>query len=45
MFVLFTRLQSYPKPMDPETFGRADEIIGKWLKGRDRSSVVLATQV
>eukprot|EP00953_Heterococcus_sp_UTEX-ZZ885_P025824 14007-Heterococcus_DN1.PRE.2 len=44
-FVLFTRLQSYPKPMDPETFGRADEIIGKWLKGRDRSSVVLATQL
>jgi len=35
----------YPMPADEENFGAADRIIGKWLKGRDRKEVVLATKV
>jgi aryl-alcohol dehydrogenase-like predicted oxidoreductase len=35
----------YPMPADPTTFGAADRIIGKWLKGRPRGDVVLATKV
>jgi len=32
-------------PADPSTHGAADEIIGNWLRGRDRRDVVLATKV
>ncbi|KAG5179064.1 aldo/keto reductase family protein [Tribonema minus] len=37
--------ESYPRPMVPESFGRADEIVGSWLKGRDRASIILGAQV
>jgi diketogulonate reductase-like aldo/keto reductase len=32
-------------PADEENYGAADRIIGRWLKGRDRKDVVLATKV
>lgn len=34
---------AYPIPPDPETNGRTEEIIGRWLKGR-RESFVVATK-
>lgn len=39
--------EMYPIPTKPETQGRTDRVIGKWLgmKGRDRSKVILATKV
>ncbi len=38
-------LQEYPFPMSPDRFGAADEIVGSWLKGRDRSKLIIATKV
>ncbi len=38
-------LQEYPFPMSPERFGAADEIVGSWLKDRDRSKLIIATKV
>jgi len=35
----------YPVPPDPETAGRTEEICGKWLVGRPRDAVILATKV
>jgi len=32
-------------PADPSTHGIADDIIGQWLRGRNRKDVVLATKV
>ena len=37
--------EMYPIPTKAETQGRTDKIISKWLKGMDRSKVVLATKV
>src|SRR5208282_1449167 len=34
---------AYPVPPLPETYGRTEEIIGRWLKGR-RDRFVLATK-
>ncbi|MBJ7601784.1 MAG: aldo/keto reductase [Candidatus Dormibacteraeota bacterium] len=34
---------SYPSPPDPQTMGRSEEIVGRWLKGR-RDAVVLSTK-
>src|SRR5205807_2408975 len=34
---------AYPVPPTPETAGRTEEIVGKWLQGR-REEVVLATK-
>jgi len=35
----------YPVPPDPSTVGRTEEICGKWLSGRSRDAVVVATKV
>ncbi len=35
---------AYPVPLSPETVGRTEEIVGKWLKGR-RADFVLATKL
>lgn len=37
--------EAYPVPPDPHTAGRSEEICGKWLAGRPRDSVVIATKV
>ena len=37
--------EMYPVPTKPETQGKTDRIIAKWLKGRNRSKVVLASKV
>jgi aryl-alcohol dehydrogenase-like predicted oxidoreductase len=35
----------YPVPPDPTTAGRSEEICGKWLAGKPRDSVILASKV
>lgn len=35
----------YPVPPDPKWAGRTEEIVGKWLAGRPRDSVIVATKV
>lgn len=37
--------EMYPVPTKPETQGETDRVISKWLKGRDRSKVILASKV
>lgn len=39
----FDTADVYPFPVDPATCGRAEEIIGSWLRGR-RDAIVLATK-
>ena len=35
----------YPVPPDPATAGRSEELCGKWLAGRPRDAVIIATKV
>ncbi len=35
----------YPVPPDPRSAGRSEEICGKWLAGRPRDAVIVATKV
>ncbi len=35
----------YPVPPDPRSAGRSEEICGKWLSGRPRDAVIVATKV
>jgi aryl-alcohol dehydrogenase-like predicted oxidoreductase len=35
----------YPVPPTAETFGRTEEIVGRWLKTKPRDAVILATKV
>lgn len=35
----------YPVPPDAQWVGRSEEIVGKWLAGRRRDSVIVATKV
>ena len=43
---LFDTAENYPTPTGPETQGRSEEILGKWVKSRGvRDRVVIATKV
>ncbi len=37
--------EMYPVPPRSETFGKTEEIVGRWLKGRPRDSIILATKI
>jgi aryl-alcohol dehydrogenase-like predicted oxidoreductase len=37
--------ETYPVPPDPKWAGRCEEICGKWLAGRPRDAVIVATKV
>lgn len=37
--------ENYPVPPDFKWAGRTEEIVGKWLKTKDRDSIILATKV
>lgn len=37
--------EGYPVPPDPKWVGRTEEIVGKWLKTKNREAVILATKV
>lgn len=41
----FDTAEVYPIPPKAEWVNRTEEIVGKWLAGKDRSSVILATKV
>lgn len=37
--------ENYPVPPNPEWAGRTEEIVGRWLKTKDRDAIILATKV
>jgi aryl-alcohol dehydrogenase-like predicted oxidoreductase len=37
--------ENYPVPPDSKWAGRTEEIFGRWMKTRDRDSIILATKV
>ena len=41
----FDTAEIYPVPPDPKYAGRSEEILGKWLSGRQRDSVFIATKI
>ncbi len=41
----FDTAENYPVPPDPKWAGLTEEIVGRWLKTKDRDSVILATKV
>jgi len=41
----FDTAEIYPVPPDPKYAGRSEEILGKWLSGRRRDSVFIATKI
>jgi aryl-alcohol dehydrogenase-like predicted oxidoreductase len=41
----FDTAEIYPVPPQAETVGVTEQIVGEWLKTRDRDSVILATKV
>ena len=41
----FDTAEVYPVPPSPETVGMTETIVGKWLKTRNRDSIILATKV
>jgi len=43
---LFDTAENYPTPISPETQGRSEEILGRWIASRGlRDKVVVATKV
>ena len=41
----FDTAENYPVPPDPKWVGLTEEIVGRWLKTKDRDSIILATKV
>jgi len=41
----FDTAEVYPVPPTPDTIGMTETIVGKWLKTRNRDSIILATKV
>lgn len=41
----FDAAENYPVPPDPKWAGRTEEIVGRWLKTKDRDAVIVATKV
>ena len=41
----FDTAEIYPVPPKPEWVHRTEEIVGRWLKGKPRHSIILATKV
>lgn len=41
----FDVAEMYPVPPKPDTFGVSEEIVGRWLAGKPRHTVILATKV
>lgn len=41
----FDTAELYPVPPNAKLFGVTEEVIGKWLKGKDRSRLILASKV
>lgn len=41
----FDTAENYPVPPDPEWAGRTEEIVGKWMKTKNRDAIIVATKV
>ena len=41
----FDTAENYPVPPDSKYAGRTEEIVGRWMKTKDRDSIILATKV
>ena len=41
----FDTAENYPVPPKPEWAGRTEEIVGRWLRTKDRDAIILATKV
>ena len=41
----FDTAEGYPVPPDAKYVGLTEEIVGRWLKGKNRDSIILATKV
>ena len=41
----FDTAENYPVPPMPEWAGRTEEIVGRWMKTRNRDAIILATKV
>ena len=41
----FDTAEGYPVPPDVKWVGRTEEIVGRWLKGKNRDAIILATKV
>ena len=41
----FDTAEVYPVPPDEKYVHKTEEIVGKWLKGKKRDSIILATKV
>ena len=41
----FDAAEMYPVPPAVETFGRTEEIVGRWLKTKPREAVIVATKI
>lgn len=37
--------ENYPVPPDPKWAGRSEEIVGRWMKTKDRDALIIATKV
>lgn len=37
--------EMYPVPPTAETFGRTEEIVGRWLKSKPREQIIIATKI
>ncbi len=41
----FDTAEGYPVPPDAKYVGRTEEIVGRWMKGKDRDAIIMATKV
>ncbi len=41
----FDTAEGYPVPPDAKWMGRTEEIFGRWMKGKNRDAIILATKV
>jgi aryl-alcohol dehydrogenase-like predicted oxidoreductase len=41
----FDTAEGYPVPPDIKWVGRTEEIVGRWMKGKNRDSIIMATKV
>jgi len=41
----FDTAENYPVPPDEKYAGRTEEIFGRWMKGKNRDAIILATKV
>ena len=41
----FDTAEGYPVPPDIKWVGRTEDIVGRWMKGKNRDAIIMATKV